>query len=93
MQYQFIKASIRPKLFFSVLVFLTCLEEYSKKKNRFLHIFATKSWFKVLASATPYEDDRELLSLGPEQAMTSIQASSTLLFSVSLFFHTKSIIF
>ena len=62
---------------FSGLVFLECLEKYSKKKFRFLHIFVTKSCFKVTASATPNKDDQELLSLGPEQAMTSLQESST----------------
>ena len=80
-------------VFFSVLVFLDCLEEYSKKKIRFLHIVATKLSFEVPASATPNKDDRELLSLGPEQVMTSLQGSSTLHFGVSLFFHIKSIIF
>ena len=49
---------------FSVLVFLEFLEKYSKKKFRFLHNFATKSCFKVPASATPNEDDRELLKSG-----------------------------
>ena len=78
---------------FSGLVFLECLEKYSKKKFRFLHIFVTKSCFKVTALATPNKDDQELLSLGPEQAMTSLQGLLTLHFSVSLFFHTKSIIF
>ena len=33
--------------------------------------------FKVLATATPNKDDRELLSLGPEQAVTSLQELST----------------
>ena len=63
---------------FSGLVFVECLEKYSKKKFRFLHIFVTKSCIKVPASATPNEDDWELLSLGLEQAMTSIQGSSVL---------------
>ena len=58
--------------FFSVLVFLECLEEYSKKKIQFLHVFATKSCFKVPVLAMPNEDDQELLSLGPEQAMTFV---------------------
>ena len=76
------KVSIWPKNFFSVLVFLECLEEYSKKNFLFLHIFATKSCFKVPTAATPNEDDWELLSLGSEQAMTSLQGLSTLYFSV-----------
>ena len=83
----------RAKKKISVLVFLECLEEYSEKNFRCLHIFATKSCIKVPASATLNEDDRELLSLGPEQAVTSLQGLSTLHFSVSLFFRTKSIIF
>ena len=62
-------------------------------KFRFLYIFVTKSCFKVPASVMPNEDDWELLSLGPVQAMKSLQGSSTLHFSVLLFFHTKSIIF
>ena len=49
-----------------------------KKKIRFLHIFATKLSFEVPAPAKPDKDDRELLSLGPEQAVTSEQESSTL---------------
>ena len=81
------------KFFSSVLVFLECLEEYSKKKFDSLNIFSSKSCFKVPASAMLNEDDRELLSLGLEQAMTSLQGSSTFHFSVSLFFHTISIIF
>ena len=52
------------KNFFSVLVFLECLEEYSKKNFRFLHIFATKSYSKVPASATLNEDDREFARSG-----------------------------
>ena len=74
---------------FSVLVFLECLEGYSKKDYN----FTTKLCFTIPVLATLNEDDWELLSLGPEQAMTSLQGSSTLHFSVSLFFHTKSIIF
>ena len=62
-------------------------------KFRFLYIFVTKSCFKVPASVMPNEDDWELLSLGPVQAMKSLQGSSTLHFSVLLFFHTKSIFF
>ena len=84
------KVSIWPKCFFlfSVLVSVECIEEY--------HIFATKLSFKVPAPATPNKDDRELLSLGPEQAVTSLQESSTLqpvYFNLSLYFHTNSIIF
>ena len=81
--------------FFSVLVPLECIEDrvLFKNKIRFHHIFATKLSLKVPVLATPNKDDRELLSLGPEQAMTSLQESSTLHFSVSLFFHKKSIIF
>ena len=51
-------------------------KEYFKNIFRFCHIFATKLSFKVSAPATPSKDD--LLSLGPEQAVTSLQESSTL---------------
>ena len=75
------------KFFFSVLVFLECLEEYSKKFFFDSFIFSPqKSCFKVPASSTPNEDGQELLSLGPEQAMTSLQGSWTLYFSVLMFF-------
>ena len=68
--------------FFSVFVSLECIEEYFKNIFRFLYIFVTKLIFKVSAPATPNKDDRELLSLGPEQAVTSLQESSTLLASL-----------
>ena len=64
--------------FFSIFVSLECIEEYLKKKFRFRHIFATKLNFKVPAPATPNKDDRELLSLGPEQPVTSLQELSPL---------------
>ena len=68
--------------FFRFFVSLECTEEYFKK-FRFHHIVATKLTFKVPALDTPYRDDRELLGLGPEQAVTSLQELSTL--SASLF--------
>ena len=49
-----------------------------KKKNSFLQHFRHKIELKVPAPATPNKDGRELLSLGPEQAVTSLQESSTL---------------
>ena len=79
-------------MFFRVFVSIECIEEYFKENLQFRNIFATKLSFKVPAPATPNKDDRELLNLGPEQAMMSLlQESSTLHFS--LFFLTKSIIF
>ena len=68
--------------FFSVFVSLECIEEYFKNIFPFRHIFTTKLTFKVPVQATPNKDDRELLSLGPEQAVTSLQESSTLLASL-----------
>ena len=65
------------KMFFSVFV-SRMHRKVLFKKNWFRHIFATKLSFKVPAPATPNKDDRELLSLGPEQAVTSLQESSTL---------------
>ena len=47
-------------------------------KNRFHHSFATVLSFKVSVPATLNKDERELLSLGPEQAVTSLQESSSL---------------
>ena len=44
---------------------------FKKKKIRLRHILATKLSFKVPAPAAPNKDDRKLLSLGPEQALTS----------------------
>ena len=64
--------------FFSVFIFLECIEEYLKKIFQFHQIFATKLRFKVPVLATPNKDDQQLLSLGPEQAVTSLQESSTL---------------
>ena len=60
------------KMFFSVFVSLECIEEYLKK-IRFRHIFATNLGFKAPTLATPNKDDLELLSLDPEQAVTSLQ--------------------
>ena len=80
---KFVKVSIWPKCFFSVFVSLKCIEEYFKNIFRFRHILATKLSFKVPMPATPNKNDREWLSLGPEQAVTSLQESSTL--PVSLF--------
>ena len=85
------------KMFFSVFLYISRMHKrVFKKKIRFRHIFATKLSFKVPSPATPNKDDRELLSLGPEQAVTSLQESSTLqpvYFNLSLYFHTNSIIF
>ena len=55
----------------------------NKQKNFFFFkrlrkIFDKKFRFKVTTKVTPNEDDRELLSLGPQQAVTSLQDSSTL---------------
>ena len=49
-----------------------------KQNFRLRHIFSTKLSFKIPAPATPNKNDRELLSVGPEQAVTSLQESSTL---------------
>ena len=58
--------SIWPIFFFpQVLVFLECLEKYSKNFFYwFLHIFDTQLSFKVPVLTMPYKDDWELLSLG-----------------------------
>ena len=77
------KVSIWPKcvVFFSVFISLECIEEYLNFSipSHFRH----KNWaFKISSPATPNEDDWELLSPGPEQAMTSLQESSTLPVSI-----------
>ena len=58
-------------IFFSVLIFLGCLEEYSKRYFDSF-ILSPQNRGLILASATHNKDDQELLSLGPEQAMTSL---------------------
>ena len=72
------KVSIMDKMF---LFFGFCISRMHRrvflKHFWFYHIFSTKLTFKVPVLATPNKDDRELLSLGPEQAVTSLQESST----------------
>ena len=63
--------------FFSVFVSLECIEEYFKKIFD-LVTFSPQKWALKFPPATPNKDDQELLSPGPEQAVTSLQELSTL---------------